>query len=54
MSEAIVMLHFSVLAQQGQFPKFLFFCCGGTLVFAIVLGCIFFGIRWFANREDRG
>ena len=44
----------AILAQQGQFPKFVgIYCCAIPLVMIIALAGVYFGVRWYANR-DRG
>ncbi len=46
------MIQAAILAQQGQFPKFLgLYCCAAPLVLAIALAGVYFGVRWYANRE---
>jgi hypothetical protein len=43
-----------ILAQQGQFPRFVgIYCCGIPVVFVLVLTLVYFGVRWYANREKR-
>ena len=42
-----------LLAQQGQFPKFLgLYCCAAPLILAIALAGVYFGVRYFANRRS--
>lgn len=43
----------TILAQQGQFPKFVgLYCCALPLGLAIALGLVYFGVRWYARRSD--
>ena len=42
-----------IVAQQGQFTWFVgIYCCGIPLVLAIALALVYFGVRWYANRDD--
>jgi hypothetical protein len=42
----------AILAQQGQFPRFFgIYCCGIPLVMISALTLVYFGVRWYANRE---
>lgn len=44
----------AILAQQGQFPRFLgLYCCAIPLVLIIALAGVYFGVRWYANRSER-
>jgi hypothetical protein len=41
-----------MFAQQGQFSWFLgIYCCGIPLVLMIALTLVYFGVRWYANRD---
>lgn len=41
-----------LLAQQGQFRWFVgTYCCGIPLVLLIALTLVYFGVRWYANRD---
>ena len=43
-----------LLAQQGQFRWFVgTYCCGIPLVLLIALTLVYFGVRWYANRDER-
>ncbi len=42
------------LGQQGQFTQFaLLYCCAIPVGLAGVLGAIYFGVRWYADRSER-
>jgi hypothetical protein len=44
----------AVLAQQGTFGVFAStYCCAIPLGLALVLGVVYFGVRYFANRRPR-
>jgi hypothetical protein len=43
-----------LLAQQGQFPKFVgIYCCAIPLAMVIALAGVYFGVRWYASRHNR-
>jgi hypothetical protein len=42
----------ATLAQQGMFIRFAsVYCCAIPLVLVIALAGVYFGVRWYANRD---